>query len=112
MKHMRKLIALSAFALAACAGNTDKTTTDKAPAAEPAPATPPAIPEPPPASPAATAPTEAPKAAEPAPTDSKATAKPAGDKAAAPTSNLKPGLYAHFQTNQGNFTAELNEKAA
>jgi peptidyl-prolyl cis-trans isomerase A (cyclophilin A) len=25
---------------------------------------------------------------------------------------LKPGLYAHFQTSLGNFTAELNEKAA
>jgi peptidyl-prolyl cis-trans isomerase A (cyclophilin A) len=25
---------------------------------------------------------------------------------------LKPGLYAHFETNLGNFTAELNEKEA
>jgi peptidyl-prolyl cis-trans isomerase A (cyclophilin A) len=25
---------------------------------------------------------------------------------------LKPGLYAHFETNIGNFTAELNEKEA
>ena len=26
--------------------------------------------------------------------------------------NSKPGLYAHFQTSMGNFTAELNEKDA
>src|SRR6185436_7908780 len=25
---------------------------------------------------------------------------------------MKPGLYAHFETNQGNFTAELNEAEA
>lgn len=117
MKNMRKLIAFVLLAsLAACAGATDKTT-ESTPAPEPEAATPPPTPapEPPPAEPVAATPTEAPKA-EPVPAPAaapKAASKAAAaDKAPAPTSNRKPGLYAHFQTSQGNFTAELNEKEA
>jgi peptidyl-prolyl cis-trans isomerase A (cyclophilin A) len=122
MKDIRNLVlfALLVF-LAACAGNTDKA--ESTPAADPAATTPPPatpVPEPPPAEPVAAAPTEAPKAdstpelkAAPKAAPKAAEAKPAAaDKAPAATSNRKPGLYAHFQTNQGNFTAELNEKEA
>lgn len=120
MKDMRKLIAFALMAfLSACAGSTDKTTetTPPAPAAEPAATTPTPVPEPPPAAePVAATPTGAPKAepaAAPKAAPKAADAKPTADKAPAKaTSNLKPGLYAHFQTNQGNFTAELNEKEA
>ena len=112
---MKKWIAFVLLAgLTACSSNTDKTPADTpAPAAEPAPA-----PTPPPAEPA-TAPApepvkEAPKAAPAAPAADKAApkadAKPA-DKPAT-SSNLKPGLYARFETSMGNFTAELNEKEA
>jgi peptidyl-prolyl cis-trans isomerase A (cyclophilin A) len=112
---MKKWIAFVLLAgLTACSSNTDKTPADTpAPAAEPAPA-----PTPPPAEPApAPAPEpvkEAPKAAPAAPAADKAApkadAKPA-DKPAT-SSNLKPGLYARFETSMGNFTAELNEKEA
>src|SRR6185436_802105 len=44
--------------------------------------------------------------------DSKAANSPGGNIPDKPSSNLKPGLYVHFQTNMGNFTAELNEKEA
>jgi peptidyl-prolyl cis-trans isomerase A (cyclophilin A) len=120
MKDTRSLIALAFLVfLTACAGNTDKPaeSTPATPASEPEATTPPATPEPPPAvDPAAAAPTEAPKAeptAAPKAAPKAAEAKPDAEKAPArATSNRKPGLYAHFQTNQGNFTAELNEKEA
>jgi peptidyl-prolyl cis-trans isomerase A (cyclophilin A) len=109
---------LLAGLLAACSSNTpDKTEPAPTPAAEPAPTPPPVEPAPTPSPPPAPAPEpvkEAPKAApatktadKPAP---KADAKPA-DKPAT-SSNLKPGLYARFETSMGNFTAELNEKEA
>ena len=120
---MKNWIALALLAgLTACSGNT--TSPDKAtpaettpPAAEPAP-----VPAEPPA--AAPAPTEASKETAktaPAPTTTpaasdkaapKTDAKPADKAATKSGSNLKPGLYAHFQTSMGNFTAELNEKEA
>jgi peptidyl-prolyl cis-trans isomerase A (cyclophilin A) len=99
---MRKLIVILLLAgLAGCSGNTDTppAETKPAPAAEPAPA--PAA-EPVPPAPTPDAPKETPKA------EAKSDAKPA-DK---PTNKLKPGLYAHFQTSMGKFTAELNEKEA
>lgn len=103
---MRKLIIVLLLAgLAACSGNTDTPATEnksETPAAEPitpAPAEPAKAPAPP-------APVAAP-APEPA-ADGKANAK-AADK---PVNKLKSGLYVHFQTNMGNFTAELNEKEA
>jgi len=112
MRDPKKLIALVLLALlSACGGNTDNTTTTAPAAAEPA-AAPPApepAPEPPAAEPATAAPTEAPKAV---PAPAAKAAPPPADKAAPPASKLKPGLYAHFETNQGNFTAELNEKEA
>ena len=112
---MKKWIAFALLAgLAACSGSTTETTV---PAETPAPATEP-VPEPPPAEPpAAAAATDASKeapAAAPAGNKAppKADTKPA-DKAATTTgANLKPGLYAHFETSMGNFTAELNEKEA
>jgi peptidyl-prolyl cis-trans isomerase A (cyclophilin A) len=111
---MKKWIAFALLAgLAACSGTTPSEET--APAETAAPAEPVAAPTEPPAAPDAT---EAPKEAPPA------TSVP-GDKAAPPAetkpavkaaprtgANLKPGLYAHFETNIGNFTAELNEKEA
>ncbi len=104
---MRKLIVIMLLAgLAACSGNTDTQPKSETPAAEPA--TP--APTEPAATPAPTEPAAAPAAApaaEPAPS-AKADAKAANK----PVSNMKPGLYVHFQTNMGNFTAELNEKAA
>lgn len=117
---MRKWIvaALLAGLLAACSSTTpDKTEPAPAPAAEPAPTPPPAEPAPTPAPPPAPAPEpvkEAPKATPAAKSNDKAApkadARPA-DKPAA-SSNLKPGLYARFETSAGNFTAELNEKEA
>jgi peptidyl-prolyl cis-trans isomerase A (cyclophilin A) len=111
---MKKWIAIALLAgLAACSSTTEKTEPAEtaAPAAEPAPEPPPA--EPPAAPAAADAPKEAPAAApagDKAPP--KADTKPA-DKAATKTGvKLKPGLYAHFETSMGNFTAELNEKEA
>src|SRR5262252_3066250 len=115
---MKKWIvpALLTGLLAACSSNTpDKTEPPPAPApaAEPAPTPPPVEPPPAPA-PAPEPAKEAPKAAPAASTADKAApkavTKPANKPATA--SNLKPGLYAHFQTNMGNFTAELNEKEA
>ena len=112
---MKKWIAIALLAgLAACSSNT---TTEKAePAETPAPAAEPApVPDVPPV-PAATdapkaAPAAAPAAAEKA--APKADTKPAADKAPTTTgAKLKPGLYAHFETSLGNFTAELNEKEA
>src|SRR5262245_13507075 len=116
---MKKWIvpAMLAGLLTACSSNTaDKTEPTPAPAAEPAPAVAPAEPAPAPAPALAPAPEpvkEPPKAAPAAKADKaapKADAKPADKPAAA--SNLKPGLYARFETSMGNFTAELNEKEA
>jgi hypothetical protein len=90
---MKKLIAIALLAgLTACTSKTDSPadTKTETPAAEPAKA---AEATPPPAEPAPTEPAKAPDAAKPA------DAKPA-DK---PSSNRKPGLYVHFQTNMGNF---------
>src|SRR5262245_41757656 len=110
---MKKWIAFVLLAgLTACSSSTTTENTPPAtpapeaqPAAEPAP-TPPATPEPAKAAdaaPAATADKPAPK-----PDD-----KPAVDNTAKKTgANVKPGLYAHFETSLGNFTAELNEKEA
>lgn len=103
---MKKWIALALLAgLTACSSSTpEEKTTPAETATAPAPEPPP-TPEPPPV--------PAPPAPEPAP------AAPAKDAAKAPSassankgSNLKPGLYAHFQTSMGSFTAELNEKEA
>jgi peptidyl-prolyl cis-trans isomerase A (cyclophilin A) len=123
---MKKWIALVLLAgLAACSSNAPEKTE---PADAPAPAAAPA-PEPPPAEPPpAPAPAKEPPKSEPAkaaaPTKtapaapaadkaaSKADAKPA-DKPVTPAgTNLKPGLYARFETSMGNFVAELNEKEA
>lgn len=121
---MKNWIAIALLAgLAACSNNTtsDKTepTETPAPAAQPAPEPPP-VPEPPAAAPAPKeTPKEAPKAAPaassadkaaPKAADSKPADKPADKPKAA--SNMKPGLYARFETSMGNFTAELNEKEA
>ena len=115
---MKKWIVPTVLAglLAACSSNTpDKTEPAPAPAAEPAPTPPPVEPPPAPAPPPAPElAKEAPKAAPAASTANKAApkadTKPADKPAAA--SNLKPGLYARFETSMGNFTAELNEKEA
>ena len=121
---MKKWIAIALLAgLAACSSNT---TTDKAepaeatpPAAQPAPEPPP-VPEPP-AAPAADvtkeAPKEAPKAAPASASKAdkaapKADTKPADKPATDTGAKLKPGLYAHFDTSLGKFTAELKEKEA
>src|SRR5436190_5055996 len=114
---MRKLIVILLLAgLAACSGNTDTPPAEKkseTPATEPItpassePAKTPAPPEP------VAAP--APDTAAGGKADAKAANKPfpnPADKPAKPANNLKPGLYVHFQTNMGNFTAELNEKEA
>jgi peptidyl-prolyl cis-trans isomerase A (cyclophilin A) len=116
---MKKWIvtALLSGLLVACSSNTpDKTepAPAPAPAAEPAPTPPPAEPAPAPApEPVKEAPKAAPAAtadkAAPAP---KANTKPADKPAASAATNLKPGLYARFETSMGNFTAELNEKEA
>ena len=109
---MKRLIAILLFAgLAACSGNTDTPPAEKkteAPAAAPVtPAATEPAKEPVPPEPTAS-PAKQPDAASNA--DAKAANKaPIPDK---PSSNLKPGLYVHFQTNMGNFTAELNEKEA
>ena len=104
---MKKWFALVLVAgLAACSSNT---TTDKPPAEEtPAPKAAEPAPEPPPPPAATEAPKEAP-ADKAAP---KADAKPTNKAATNTGANLKPGLYAHFETSMGNFTAELNEKEA
>ena len=115
---MKKWIVLVLLAgvLTACSGTADKTEPTTAPAAEPAPAPAPAEPAPalePAPAPAPEPAKEAPKAAPAASADKtapKTDAKPANKPAAA--SNVKPGLYARFETNMGNFTAELNEKEA
>jgi peptidyl-prolyl cis-trans isomerase A (cyclophilin A) len=114
---MKKWIVFTLLAglLTACSSNAPEKTepaTEPAPAAEPAPTPPPApAPEPVPApEPAKEAPKAAPAASTAGKAAPKADSKPA-DKPAA-TSNLKPGLYARFETNLGNFTAELNEKEA
>jgi peptidyl-prolyl cis-trans isomerase A (cyclophilin A) len=115
---MKKWIVPTVLAglLAACSSNTpDKTEPAPAPAAEPAPTPPPVEPPPAPAPPPAPElAKEAPKAAPAASTANKAApkadTKPADKPGAA--SNLKPGLYARFETSMGNFTAELNEKEA
>ena len=119
---MKKWIAIALLAgLAACSSNTDKSeTTESAtqPAPEPLP-----VPEPPAPAPAADAPKEEPKEARQhqggAPSNPsadkaapKAVAKPADKPATTTGANLKPGLYARFETSMGNFTAELNEKEA
>ena len=121
---MKKWIVFALMAvLTACSSNTsDKTepaAETPAPAAEPAPTPPPAEPAPAP-TPAPEPVKEPPKAAPAAPAADKAAApkadaKAAGNKPTATTGanvNRKPGLYAHFQTSMGNFTAELNEKEA
>jgi peptidyl-prolyl cis-trans isomerase A (cyclophilin A) len=114
---MKKWIAFVLLAgLTACSGNTTSDKTEPAdetpaPAAEPAPAAP--APEVPPV-PAAEAPKETP-AATPAPAEKpapKAETKPADKPIATTGAKLKPGLYAHFETSLGDFTAELNEKEA
>jgi len=103
---MKKWIAFALLAgLTACSSSTTEKTEPAeppAPAAEPAPVPPPAEP---PAAPAA----DAPKAA---PAGNKADTKPANKAADKTGAKLKPGLYAHFETSMGNFTAELNEKEA
>jgi peptidyl-prolyl cis-trans isomerase A (cyclophilin A) len=106
---MRTLtVLLLLLCLAACAGEPQPA----APPAEPAAA----APAPAPAEPAAAAPAPpadaepAPKPV-PAPEPPKAAAAKPADKPAT-GAKLKPGLYAHFETNMGNFTAELNEKEA
>ena len=114
---MKKWIvpALLAGLLTACSSSTtDKTEPAPAPAAEPAPTPPPAEPAPAPAPAPAPEPVkEAPKAAPAASAADKAAPKAdAKPDKPAPTSNLKPGLYARFETSMGNFTAELNEKEA
>lgn len=111
---MRKLIIMLLLAgLAACSGNTETTPVEKksdAPASEPI-------------TPAATEPAKTPVPAEPVATpatepaaggkaDAKAADRPFSNPADKPSSNLKPGLYARFQTSMGSFTAELNEKEA
>src|SRR5688572_3481980 len=109
------IILLLLAGLGACSSDSTQ------PAAEPA-----AAPTPPPASPAESTPAPAaapdappPVATPPAAKTEKAAApkaeeKPAAKPADKPTTGakLKPGLYAHFETNMGNFTAELNEKEA
>jgi peptidyl-prolyl cis-trans isomerase A (cyclophilin A) len=129
---MKKWIALVLLAgLTACSSNTPEKTEPAetpAPAAEPAPTPPPAEPAPAPAAepakepakaaPAATATDKsaAPKAAPAASTASKAPKADAKSANNATTTganlNRKPGLYAHFETSLGKFTAELNEKEA
>jgi peptidyl-prolyl cis-trans isomerase A (cyclophilin A) len=110
---MRKLIVTLLLAgLAACSGNTDTAPAENktAPAAET------------PITPAATEPAKEPVPSEPivepaketpaaGNADAKAAIRPAANNDA-PPSNRKPGVYVHFQTNMGNFTAELNEKEA
>ncbi|HET9942312.1 MAG TPA: peptidylprolyl isomerase [Terriglobia bacterium] len=124
---MKKWIAFVLLAgLAACSSNApDKTepADAPAPAAAPAPEPPPAEPPPAPAPEPAKEPPKSEPAKAAAPTKtapapaadkaaSKADAKPA-DKPATPAgTNLKPGLYARFETSMGNFVAELNEKEA
>jgi peptidyl-prolyl cis-trans isomerase A (cyclophilin A) len=116
---MRKLILFALFGLSAglvaCSSSTDTAPAESKPAeATPAP-TPAPTPEPAPTPAEATPPKE--PAAEPAkpaapPKEAKPDAAPKADKPPLRGANLKPGLYAHFQTNMGNFTAELNEKEA
>jgi len=115
---MKKLIVLALFALlvglAACA-KTDAPPADNKAETKTSPAEP--------TTPASTKPTNEPVPAEPTATPAtasaaggKADAKPPLDKPLATDankpSNLKPGIYAHFRTNMGNFTAELNDKEA
>jgi peptidyl-prolyl cis-trans isomerase A (cyclophilin A) len=112
---MRKLIIILLLAgLAACSGNTETTTPAETKSEPPAAA---------PVTPAATEPSKEPVPPEPvaAPTpepaagaksDAKAADKPIAAVPDRPASNLKPGVYAHFQTSMGGFTAALNEKEA
>jgi len=102
---MKKLIAIALLAgLTACTSKTDSPPDTKpaTPATEPAKA---AEATPPPAEPKPAEPAKAPDTAKPA------DAKPA-DKPAPPPANKGGRLLAHFQTNMGKFTAELNEKEA
>ncbi|HEX4998301.1 MAG TPA: peptidylprolyl isomerase [Terriglobia bacterium] len=106
MKKVTIILAL-AFALAGCSSEAPK---PEEKAAEPA-VEKEATPEPP------EPPKEADNKVEPAAvkpaTPPAAETKPAPKAADTPAkSNLKPGLYARFETNMGNFTAELNEKEA
>jgi len=111
---MKKWIALALLtALTGCSSSsTTENTTPATPAPAAEPATEPAARETPPA----TEPTKTPEAAPSNAADKPAPAtepKPAATNAAKKTgANLKPGLYAHFETSLGNFTAELNEKEA
>jgi peptidyl-prolyl cis-trans isomerase A (cyclophilin A) len=108
---MRKLIVILLLAgLAACSGNTDtppaeKTTETPAETAiTPASTEPAKTPVPPePIAEPAKEPAAGGKA------DAKAANQPSANNDPAP-SNRKPGVYVHFQTSMGNFTAELNEK--
>jgi peptidyl-prolyl cis-trans isomerase A (cyclophilin A) len=119
---MKKLMILLLLCLTACSSESqppaesapeaaaNESAAETAPAGEPAPAseTAPADPAAPAAATSESTPAvTAPKPAAP-PATAKSTAKPA-DKTGA---TLKPGVYAHFETNMGNFTAELNEKEA
>jgi peptidyl-prolyl cis-trans isomerase A (cyclophilin A) len=99
--------------LTACSSST---TTENTTPATPAPAAEPATEPAATAAPPATEPSKTPEAVpanaadKPAPAaDTKTAANNAVKKTGA---NLKPGLYAHFETSLGNFTAELNEKEA
>ena len=112
---MKKWIACILLAgLAGCSSNTtteNKAAEPPAPASTPAPEPAPTEPPPAPAAADATKDTPAP-AATPAPADKPASKAEAKPDATRPASNRKPGVYAHFETSLGNFTAELNEKEA
>jgi peptidyl-prolyl cis-trans isomerase A (cyclophilin A) len=108
---MRKLIAIALLAgLAACTSNNTDAPKETPKAVEPAPAPAPAASsepakETPPAEPIAS--TKSPAADAPKASN----AKP--DKVVPPVPANKPTkILAKFQTNMGNFTAELNEKEA
>jgi peptidyl-prolyl cis-trans isomerase A (cyclophilin A) len=109
---MKKLILFVLLAcLTACSSNTETPPAETKPAEAPAPpaATPPAA-TPPPAEPP---PAEPAPAAAPAPTPAPAAKPPVAKAPDAPAPAPKPTrLLARFQTSQGNFTAELNEKEA
>ena len=112
---MRKLIAFALLAcLAACSSKTDtppaetkSATPESQPPVVPAATKP--TPEPVPPEPA---PAEAPKTKAPDPPPLRGDAKPADKSTTNTGAKLKPGLYAHFVTNLGSFTAEMNEKEA
>ena len=123
---MKRLTIVVLLAVAGCAS-------EPAPVEETTPATPPAAAasEPAPAEaadakaapdcltpPCTAAPADAASAkaatSKPRPTTGPEPSKPDATTTDKPTTGakLKPGLYAHFETNMGNFTAELNEKEA